>query len=37
MNIPKATEFEQIKEQVSKKIISDYGKARFANEKPANE
>lgn len=35
MKIPQATEFEQIKEQVSKKIISDYGKARFANEKPA--
>ncbi|OTN76587.1 hypothetical protein A5886_001664 [Enterococcus sp. 8G7_MSG3316] len=35
MNIPQAAEFEQIKTQVSKKIISDYGKKRFAEEKPA--
>lgn len=35
MKIPQAAEFEQIKVQVKKKIISDYGKSLFSSEAPA--
>ena len=36
MNIPQETEFDTIKTTVSQRILSDYGKQRFAEQQPAS-